>query len=76
MEDWEHKLLIFNVGNIVVTTKNTCYFTLPQVWNIDVHNAENSIPVPLDFKIFWGECPQTPLEARTFMFNHLICGQT
>ena len=36
-----------NVGNIVVTTKKTCHFTLHRVWNIDVHNAENSISGPL-----------------------------
>ena len=39
---------------IFVTTKNTCHFTLHRVWNIDVHNAENSISGPLAFKIFWG----------------------
>lgn len=33
-----------NVRNIVVITKSTCDFTLHRVWNIDVHNAENSIP--------------------------------
>ena len=41
-----------NVGNIVVITKNTCYFTLHRVWNIDLHNAKNSISGPLDFNIF------------------------
>ena len=35
-------------------TKNTCYFTLHRVWNIDVHIAENSTSGPLDFKIFLG----------------------
>ena len=49
------------MGNIVVITKNTCYFTLHRVWNIDLHNAENSISRPLDFKIFWGHAP---LETR------------
>ena len=46
--------------------KNTCYSTLYRVWNIDVHNVDNSISGPLDFQIFWGggACPQTPLEAR------------
>ena len=44
-----------NVGNIVVITKNTCYFTLHRVRNIDLHNAENSISGPLEVKIFWGE---------------------
>ena len=47
-------------------TKNTCYFTLHRVWNIDVHNAENSISGPLDFKKFWGGMPLDPLEARAF----------
>ena len=36
------------------------YFTLHQVLNIDVHNAENSISVPLYFKFSGGTCPQTP----------------
>ena len=35
-------------------TKNMYYFTLHQVWNIEVHNAENSISGPLYFKIFLG----------------------
>ena len=54
------------VGNIVVITKNTYYFTLHRVCNIDLHNAENSISGPLDFKILWGGMPPDPLEARTF----------
>ena len=47
-------------------TKNMYYFTLHEVWNIDVHNAENSISGPLDFKIFWwgggggGHAPSLP----------------
>ena len=31
-----------------------------------VENAENSIFETLDFKIFWGSIPQTPLEAHAF----------
>ena len=27
-------------------------------------NAVNTISEPLDFKIFWGGCPQTPLQTR------------
>ena len=41
-------------GNIVVMTKNTCYFRLDQVWNIQVETSENSISRFLDFNIFWG----------------------
>ena len=48
-------------------TKNTCYFILHRVSNIDLRNAENSISGPLDFKIFWGDMPPDPgLEARAF----------
>ena len=54
-------------GNIVVITKNTCYFTLHRIWNIDLHNTENSIFGPLDFKTFQGgHTPRTPQEARAF----------
>ena len=28
-------------------------------------NAVNTISEPLDFKIFWGECSETPLQTRT-----------
>ena len=41
-------------GNIVVMTKNTCYFRLDPVWNIHVETTENSISRFLDFNIFWG----------------------
>ena len=48
-------------------TKNTCYFTPHRVWNIDLHNAQNNISGPLDFKNFWeGHAPRPPLEARAF----------
>ena len=53
-----------STGNIVVMTKNTCYFTFDRVWNIHMENAENSISGPLDFKIFLGGMPPDPLEAR------------
>ena len=43
--------------------KNTCYFTLHRVRNIDVHDAENSISGPLDFKM---GMPPDPQEARVF----------
>ena len=36
-------------GKYCCYDKNMYYFTLHQVWNIDVHNAENSISGPLDF---------------------------
>ena len=41
-------------GNIVVMTKNTCYFRLDRVWNIHVETTENTISRSLDFNIFWG----------------------
>ena len=49
---------------LLLLLKNTYYFTLHRVWNIDLHNAENNISGPLDFKIFWGSMPPDPLEAR------------
>ena len=42
--------------------KNTCYFTLHRVRNIDVHNAENSISGPLDSKM--GMPPNPPRGSR------------
>ena len=60
------------MGNIVVMTKNTCYFTLHQVWNIDVHNAENSISGPLDFRIFWGGMPPDPPRGSCLRPSYLI----
>ena len=53
-------------------TKNTCYFTLRRVWNIDVHNAENSISGPLDFKIFWGDMPPDPPRGSRLRRSYLI----
>ena len=54
-------------GNIVVRTKNTCYFRLDRVWNIHVETIESSISRFLDFNIFWGKiCPKKPLEAHAF----------
>ena len=53
-------------------TKNTCYFTLHQVWNIDLRNAENSIPGPLDFKIFWGTMPLDPPRGSCLRPPYLI----
>ena len=43
-------------------TKNTCYFTLHRVRNIDVHDVENSISGPLDFKM--GMPPDPPRGSR------------
>jgi len=34
-------------------------------------NAVNTISEPLDFKIFWGGCPQTPYELARFQPPHL-----
>ena len=47
-------------GNIVVMTKNTCYFRLDRVWNIHVETTENSISRFLDFNIFWGSMQFAP----------------
>ena len=60
------------VGNIVVITKNTYYFTLHRVCNIDLHNAENSISGPLDFKIFWGGMPPDPPRGPRLRRSYLI----
>ena len=52
---------------LLLLLKNTCYdcyFTLHRVWNIDLHNAKNSISRPLDFKIFWGGMPDPPRGSR------------
>ena len=62
-------LIMKNVDSIQMTITNTVL--LP---NLHCHlrgknlleNAENGISERLDFKISWGACPQTPLEARTF----------
>ena len=43
-------------------TKNTCYFTLHRVRNIDVHDVDNSISGPLDFKM--GMPPDPPRGSR------------
>ena len=43
-------------------TKNTCYFTLHRVRNIDMHDVENSISGPLDFKM--GMPPDPPRGSR------------
>jgi len=58
--------------NNVVMTKNTCYFTLHQVLNIDVHNAENSISGPLDFTIFWKSMPLDPPTGSCLWPSYLI----
>ena len=53
-------------------TKNNCYFTLHRLWNIDVHNAENSISGPLDFKISWGGMPPDPPRGSRLRHPYLI----
>ena len=45
--------------------KYLLFYTPPSLKYHDLHDAENSISGPLDFNIFWGACPQTPLEPRT-----------
>ena len=53
--------------------KNTCYFTLHRVRNIDVHDAENSISGPLDFKM--GMPPNPPRGSRlrhSYLITSLI----
>ena len=59
-------------GNIVVKTKNTCYFPLDRVWNIHVETTENSISRFLDFNIFWGsKLPQeTPRGSRLWRWQY------
>ena len=53
-------------GNIFVTTKNTCYFTLDRVWNIHVETTENSFSRFLVFNIFCGSKlrQETPRGSR------------
>ena len=53
-------------------TKNTCYFILHRVSNIDLRNAENSISGPLDFKIFWGDMPPDPPRGSRLWRSYLI----
>ena len=53
-------------------TKNTCYFILHRVSNIDLRNAENSISGPLDFKIFWGDMPPNPPRGSRLRRSYLI----
>ena len=59
-------------GNIVVKTKNTCYFTLDRVWNIHEKTTENSISRFLDFNIFWGsKLPrETPRGSRLWRWQY------
>ena len=47
-----------NVGNVVVTTKSTCHFTLHQAFEI----LTCTMSGPLDFRIFWGggHAPRPP----------------
>ena len=58
---WEILLLLLKI----------LYFTLQRVWNIELHNAKNSISGPLDFNIFLRRSYSiTPLNKYCWQHEH------
>ena len=61
--------MVINLAPVSLSNKKVNYYTCPRLTFLKKNATENaykSIPEPLNFKIFWGTCPQTPLTAWAF----------
>ena len=55
--------MVINVAPVSLSIKKVNFYTCPRLTFLKKNATENaykSISEPLDFKIFWGACPQTP----------------
>ena len=66
--------MVINLAPVSLSNKKVNFYTCPRLTFLKKNATENaykSISEPLDFKIFWGACPQTPPEACTFGTRNL-----
>ena len=66
--------MVINLAPVSLSNKKVNFYTCPRLTFLKKNATENAykrISEPLDFKIFWGACPQTPLPARTFCARNL-----
>ena len=68
--------IVINVAPVSLRIKKVNFYTCPRLTFLKknatvTENAYKSISEPLDFKIFWGACPQTPPAARAFGARNL-----
>ena len=69
--------MVINLAPLSLSNKKVNFYTCPRLTFLKKNATENaykSISEPLDFKIFWGACPQTPLAARVRNFSVLNSG--
>ena len=55
--------MVINLAPVSLSNKKVNFYTCPRLTFLKKNATENaykSISEPLDFKIFWGACPQTP----------------
>ena len=55
--------MVINVAPVSLSIKKVNFYTCPRLTFLKKNATENaykSISEPLDFKIFWGACPQIP----------------
>ena len=66
--------IVINVAPVSLSIKKVNFYTCPRLTFLKKNATENaykSISEPLDFKIFWGACPQTPPAASAFGARNL-----
>ena len=66
--------MVINLAPVSLSNKKVNFYTCPRLTFLKKNatkNAYKNISEPLDFKIFWGACPQTPPAARAFGARNL-----
>ena len=66
--------MVINLSPVSLSNKKVNFYTCPRLTFLKKNATENAykrISEPLDFTIFWGACPQTPLPACTFCARNL-----
>ena len=61
--------MVINLAPVSLSNKKVNFYTCPRLTFLKKNATENAYKIisePLNFKIFFGECPHTPLAARAF----------